>query len=172
MDRITVEPIEPPGIRVEDMLDFDALEAMASWQGLFQEPRDKRPGELDQTVEAQMKECMPQFHLRNISRYERLSDPDADLELDHEQVPYGLRADGASTSQLGRYEPIELLEEMNLDAVKGYQRRMRWLIRETLWPRHFCQELKASVPGPLWRYDAEAEAEEESDPPAAMEGET
>ena len=169
MDLITIEPIEPPGARVEDMLDFEALEAMASWQGLFLAPRDKRPGELDPVVEAQMKECLPQFHLRNIARYERHSDPDEDLELSHEQVPYGLRADGASTTRLARYEPIELLEEMNLDVIKGYQQRMRWLIRETAWSRHFCQELKDSVRGPLWRYDADAA---EETPPTSLKAET
>ena len=138
------------------MLDFAALEAMASWQGLFQPPRDKRPGELDPEVEAHMKECMPQFHLRNIGRSERLSAPDADLELSRDRVPYGLRADGATHMSIGRYEPLSLLDEMNLELVRKYQRRMRWLVHETPWPRHFCHELRAAVPGPLWRYDADA----------------
>ena len=48
---------------------------------------------------------------------------------------------------------------MNVDVVRSYQRRMNWLIRETEWSRHFCQELKESIQGPLWRYDADAAPE-------------
>ena len=156
-DRITMQPLEPLGVNIEAALDFDALEAIASWQGLFRQPRDKRPAELDPDVESQMKECMPQFHLRNIGRAERIADPDDDLELSHEQVEYGLRAPGAVTALPPRYTPPPLLEESNLDAVQGYRERMRWLISETPWSRHFCQELKESVRGPLWRYDPDAE---------------
>jgi len=142
------------------MLDFDALEAVASWQGLFRTPREWRPDELDPDVGAQMKECMPQFHLRNIGRSERLVDPDDDMELSHERVPYGLRADGVATEPLGPREAVGLLDEMNADAVRGYRQRMNWLIRQTAWSRHFCQELKESIPGPLWRYDADAPGED------------
>jgi len=154
-DRLTLPAEAPIGLDVTSMLDFDALEALASWQGLFQPPRDKRPGELDPDVEGQMKQCVPQFHLRNIGRYERYADPDDDLELNPSEVRHGLRAAETATLHVGAPEPIALLEVMNLDAVRGYQRRMRWLIHETDWNRHFSQELKASVAGPLWRYHAD-----------------
>ena len=49
-----------------------------------------------------------------------------------------------------------------LALVKAYQVRMEWLIKKTAWPRHFCQELKESIRGPLWRYDPEV-AEREDD---------
>ena len=112
-----------------------------------------------------MKHCMPQFHLRNIGRYERYADPDDDLELSHDAVSHGLRAVDTTTCLIEAREPIALLEVMTLDAVRAYQRRMRWLIHETEWNRHFSHELKASVAGPLWRYHAdEAEVEPGSSP--------
>lgn len=156
-DRITMTPIEPLGVNVEQALDFDALEAIASWQGLFKAPRDKRPSELDPDVEAQMKACMPQFHLRNIGRAERHADPNDDLEMSRDQVEYGLRAPGALTSLPPRYKAPVLIEQTNLEAVRAYRARMRWLIRETPWSRYFCQELKESIRGPLWRYDPDAD---------------
>lgn len=159
-DRITIEPLKPLGISLESTFDFDALEAIASWQGLFRPPRDKRPGELNPDVQTQMKECNPQFHLRNIGRVERIADPDEDLELSHDRVEYGLRAPGASRALLPRYAAPRLLEETNLDLVRGYQARMQWLIHETPWSRHFCQELKESIRGPLWRYDPDADTDE------------
>jgi hypothetical protein len=155
----------PLGIAPEEMLDLEAIEAMASWQGLFQAPRDKRPDELDPDVEGQMKHCVAQFHLRNIGRSERYSDPEADLEMSRDRIPYGLHSVETAAAQIGHREPLELLEQMNLDAMRSYQRRMRWLIHETEWPRHFCQELKASVQGPLWRYHAD----ESESPPAPGE---
>ena len=100
-----------------------------------------------------MKECMPQFHLRNIGRAERFSDPDEEMEFSHDRVEYGLRAPGALTSLPPRYSAPVLLDETNLDVVRGYRARMRWLIRETPWTRYFCKELKESIRGPLWRYD-------------------
>lgn len=148
------------GGSVEEALDFEALEAIASWQGLFQEPRDKRPGELDPEVESHMKACMPQFHLRNIGRAERLADPDDDLEFTHDQVEYGLRAPGASRELLAPYQAPSLLEETNLDVVRASQARRRWLIYDMSWPRHFCQELKVSIRGPLWRYDPDTASDE------------
>ncbi len=160
-DRITLPEVEPLGIDVEEMLDLEALEAMASWQGLFQAPRDKRPAELDPDVEGQMKHCLAQFHLRNIGRSERYSDPDAGLEMSRDRIPYGLHSIETAGAQIGHREPLELLEQTNLDAIRSYQRRMRWLIHETEWHRHFSQELKASIRGPLWRYHAD---EPESQP--------
>ena len=160
-DRITILPLQPPPNRLESFLDFEALEAIASWQGLFKAPRDKTRGELDPEVEGQMKECMPQFHLRNIGRAERLADPDEDLELSHEDVEYGLRAPGALPATMGTYQAPPLIEESNLDFVKKHQFRMHKLIRKTAWQRHFCQELKESVRGPLWRYDPDAASAEE-----------
>ena len=159
-DRHLIGPTEFIGSRVAESLDFEALEAIASWQGLFQPPREKRADELDPEVEGQMKACMPQFHLRNIGRAERLADPDDDLELEHDRVAYGLRAPGAAHALLKPYEAPVFLEETHLERVANYQARMRWLLRETPWPRHFCQELKESIRGPLWRYDPDAKDED------------
>ena len=159
VDRLTLTPIEPMGARVDEAIDFDALEAIASWQGLFRSPRDKESEELDPEVEAQMKHCMPQFHLRNIGRAERIADPEGDLELDHDAVTYGLHAQGVRTEPLGRYRAPELLKESNLEAVRNYQRRMRWLVNEADWTRYISRELRESVRGPLWRYDPDAEEE-------------
>ena len=162
-ERVKLTPMEPMVNRLESFLDFEALEAIASWQGLFSAPREKRESELDPEVEGHMKECMPQFHLRNIGRAERLADPDEDLELSSSEVEYGLRAPGAARAPLDAYQAPRLLEESNLALVKAYQVRMEWLIKKTAWPRHFCQELKESIRGPLWRYDPEAvEREDEA----------
>ena len=158
-DRITLKPLEPLRVNVEAAFDFDALEAIASWQGLFREPRDKRPAELDPDVQTQMKECMPQFHLRNIGRAERIPHPDDDLEYSHDRVEYGLRAPGALAPVPPRYIAPSLLEETNLDLVCAYRARMRWLIHEAPWSRYFCQELKESIRGPLWRYHPDADGE-------------
>lgn len=159
-DRLTLEPLDPIGVDVDAAVDMDVLEAIADWQGLLQMPRDKRPDELDPEVDAHMKHCMPQFHLRNIGRAQRNVEPDGDLELSHDEILHGLHAPGVKRPPLGPYVPIPLLEETNLDAVNDHRRRMRWLIHETQWNRHVSQELKSTIAGPLWRYHADEEADE------------
>ena len=159
-DRMTLTPLEPIDVSVDRKLDFESLEAIASWHGFFKNPRIKDSAEFDVEADNRLKECMAQFHLRNIGRVERIADPDEPLEYGHSRVPYGLRADGAEIPKSDFECFAGFLSELTYDVVKSRQVMMRWFRHETQWEKHVCRELKEATALPLWRYHADADEDD------------
>lgn len=146
-----IQPIEPLDTGADRLVDFEALERLASFQGLLHPSRPMRDEELsDETTEA-LQEREPQYILRNIGRVEREIDLAAKLEVTRTKTPYGLAAEPPRL----RLEPLRpaLLDSTTLDAVRDRQRHLRWHKHEAVWNRHFCKELRETWTGPFWRYD-------------------
>ena len=152
-----------------DIVDFDALEALASWQGMFKMPRTKTTEELPAEVEEAMRECEPQFILRNIGRAERFAEPGEALEIERTRIEYGLDVEGAGEVAGLHYEPPDLLEVYSLEQTDYDQRWRRWIRDVTPWARHFGAEVREAISGPQWRYDPYA-ATDDPDAPERIEG--
>ena len=104
-----------------------------------------------------MKVPEAQFILRNLQRVERDADPEERLAFEthpteRERIE---RAFERSDTPL-RYSPPELLESTNIDLVRDHLAFRRWLTHDMEWPRHFGQEIKRNITGPMWAYDPDA----------------
>ncbi len=67
------------------------------------------------------------------------------------------------------YSPPELIEELSVDRVASYREGIRHLFFEEDWTRHFGDELKRTVDGPLWRYDPDAQEASTTEEPTTEE---
>lgn len=160
-----IDPPEPLDTRVDRFVDLDALEALAEWQGLARPARTMSDEEYPSDLEEAMDEREPQFNLRNIPRAERYADPDERLAYDRDRFEYGLHVEGVGEDRRWEHEPPELLEEMNLDAVRAQLAWRRWYSNEARWERYFSKEIRTHTDGPLWRRPfEEASAEERRAP--------
>ncbi len=166
---LRIEPIAPMDVGRREIVDFDALEALATWQGTFKMPRVKTKEELPSEVEEAMRECEPQFILRNIARAESFSEPDEKLQTERKRLEYGLDVEGARTVANLQYQPAELLEVSSFEQTRYDQRWRRWLRDVTPWGRHFGHEVKHAISGPQWRYDPYAPSDD-PDAPTPLTG--
>lgn len=159
------DPVDPIDTRADKLVDFDALEALAQWSGNLLEPREMRADEYPMEVEEAMAEREPQFHLRNLSRVERVADPDHLEEMGRYRVERGLEVEGAGFAGGPTYEAPKLIEPMLLDTVAWRKQTTRELLDDNPWERHFGREIKENWGRPMWKYDPDAE-----DPDAVAEG--
>lgn len=155
-----MRPMDP---RPERMIDLDELERIAAFQGLRPDVREKPDHEYPVELEEAMRDCEPQFILRNLDRVERDADPDDPLEYERERFAYGLDVEGADEARHLEFERPTFLERLNVDRVRERLAWRRWLYDEVEWEQHFCREIKEEAPGPLWKHGPYAH--ERIDPP-------
>jgi hypothetical protein len=137
--------------RARPMVDPAVIEALMTWQGVVAHPttRDKEdyPTELQDALE----NCEAQFILRNIPRYEMEREPGEAMPYERKPVQSGLRAPGSTPPRVERFEPVEMLPVMNLEAVRHEQRQRRRLQQQVDWSRCFGREVSKDQVGPQWR---------------------
>jgi hypothetical protein len=154
-------PRRTVGMNVEDNPAFSPKEAL---QGVIRHPRpfDEKKDTLSEPVakaEGQMEDKLAQFFLRNIGRVERLHDD----VLEYELVQSELRGfDDAPLEEARKiqrhYVPPPLLDEITYRTVAKNVDATRELFFRAQWNRFFSRELKADLPGPLWKHFPDADA--------------
>jgi len=164
MDRPGPRPLEPIDTHADKFVDFDVLEALASFRGLFKLPVEMHPDNYPSSVQDQMRELEPQFILRNLGRVERMDEGQGRLPLQHDRPAPGIDIDAIAELRSARYEPPELLEETNLDVVSSLTAFRRHLYRDVRWERHFSREIREDFDGPMWRYEPPPEEPAEAPP--------
>lgn len=158
MERPGPTPLEPIDTRADKLVDLDALEALASFRGLFKAPVEMHPDSYPSAVQDQMRQLEPQFVLRNLGRVERVDEGQGRLPMKRDRPAPGIDIDAVARLRLARYEPPTLLEETNLDFVTGLTAFRRHLVREVRWERHFSREIREDFEGPMWRYQPPEDA--------------
>ena len=157
----SIEPIEPPPSHIDRILASLHAAAIAQSRAPGIRPPEPWPVEnYPPELEKKMERKEPQFFLRNIPRAERFLE---DEEYDRIQTMDRDWIDELTRARSPRYEPPELLEEMNLERVTTYRRDVRKLLCHTEWSRYFCRELKEDLSVAIWRYDPDAPKESDGD---------
>lgn len=158
MERPGPRPLEPIDTQADKLVDFDALEALASFRGLFKVPVEMHPDNYPSSIQDQMRELEPQFILRNLGRVERMNEGQKRLPVERHRPAPGIDIDAIAQLRLARYESPELLDETNLDVVSGLTAFRRRLYRDVRWERHFSREIREDFEGPMWRYQPPEDA--------------
>ena len=156
-----LEPLEPLDVTIDKLVDLEALERRATFEGMVRSPRTLEEDELDTETSDAMTECKPQFQLRNLNRAERFVDPEQPMDFEANAHPIGLpEEDPDAPDPMAPVRP-ELLASLSSDAVRGFRRDHRRLFQETAWNDHFSREIKEDAEGPLWRSREPVETDED-----------
>jgi hypothetical protein len=154
-----LEPLEVLDVSIDKLVDLEALEERATFEGMVRTPRTLEDEELDAKISDALTECKPQFHLRNLSRAERFADPDEPLDFEPAGSQTGLpEPDSDAIDPMARVSP-ELLKSISSETVRSLREEHHELFVTTSWNEHFSRELKAEATGPLWKV---AESSEEA----------
>jgi hypothetical protein len=154
-----LEPMEVLDVSIDKLIDLEALEGRASFQGMVRAPRTLEDEDLDSKISDALTECKPQFHLRNLSRAERFADPDEPLDFEPAGSQMGIpKPDADAIDPMARVTP-ELLRSISSQTVRALREEHHELFVATAWNEHFSREIKAEATGPLWK---PAEPTEES----------
>jgi hypothetical protein len=147
----SILPLAPLDVSVDKLMDLDALEAHASFEGMIRSPRTKEEGELSGEISDALTECKPQFHLRNLNRVERFADPEEPLGFETVTTESGLPAETSDAPDpMARLKPV-LLDGTSIEAVRELRAEHDVLFRQTAWNEHFSREIKDDATGPLWK---------------------
>jgi hypothetical protein len=148
-----IRPVEPLDAGADKLVDFEALDALGHMQAGFKAPRAWRDDKIEPRLADWLRQCEPQFNLRNLGRAERFADPAMRLPLEASKIPLGPTGDELKEVREARHEPPELLEDDTMALMGRYRAWVRWLYRVTDWEMHFGQEVKTKLEVPLWQYD-------------------
>jgi hypothetical protein len=152
-DRSPIQPMRPIDTRIDRLVDLEALARLAEWKGVVRPTRPMKAEAVPGAAVDQMKECEPQFILRNLDRVER--DTDLKEPLPHTRVALkaGIHAVEPLAPSGRLFRRPELLEGTSLERVAQHQRAWRKLRDDEEWERRFCKEIREFHKGPLWAYD-------------------
>jgi hypothetical protein len=146
-----LRPLEPLDVSIDKLVDLEALEQRASFEGMVRSPRTLDEDDLDPKISDALTECKPQFHLRNLSRAERFADPEQPLDFESTESSIGLpEPDDDAPDPMARVRP-DLLPSFSSQTVRGLRADHRQLFEETAWNEHFSREIKEDADGPLWK---------------------
>lgn len=146
-----LRPLEVLDVTIDKLVDLEALEERASFEGMVRAPRPLEDEELDPKISDALTECKPQFHLRNLSRAERFADPDEPLDFESAGSQMGIpEPDPEATDPMDRVAP-DLLTSISSETVRELRAEHHDLFAATSWNEHFCREIKAEATGPLWK---------------------
>ena len=162
-DRL-VAVARPLNTRADRMGILDGALKLATWHGLSRPPRVLTDEDMPQDVTAALSVCEAQFHLRNIGRAERSTDPEEPLPFEGADRKVGLDAAQEAQRALGPYEPPAMVDIMNLEVVRQISRRTRWLWRRLDWGGTFGREITEDLDGPVWRHAPDDEVSPSEEP--------
>ena len=160
-----LEPLDVLDVTIDRLVDLDALEERARFEGMVRAPRTLDEDELDTKTSDALMEVKPQFHLRNLGRAERFVDPEEPMDFESTESSIGLpEPDEDAPDAMASVRP-ELLSRLSSQALRTLQSDHRHLFEETAWNAHFSREIKAEADGPMWKPVAPPDEEEEQDEP-------
>ena len=144
-------PLEVLDVTIDKLVDLDAIERRAEFEGMLRAPRTLDEDELDTKTSDALTECKPQFQLRNLGRAERFVDPEEPLGFEPTESLIGMPEPQEDAPDVMASMRPELLATLSSQTIRGLQREHHDLFTETSWNEHFSREIKEDADGPLWK---------------------